>query len=261
MPIQVFLLIGALSQVQSPKVDPDLLSGIEDRQPVRSFDQNYDEARSYDYLLVKANKTDQAELTKFARRDTTFVHLLEEPEKYRGEIVHIEGSMRRLRRFDATTLAVKEGVPVLFEGWIFPEGAFANPYCVILSELPEGMKVGEKVDYKVAFDGYFFKVYRYKAGDGNRIAPLLIGRGIQLLETPAGPAEESSELFGGGFTLSFLGIIGGTILLALGLGWWYRRGDRSIRARLNHVRNSNFSLPEDEAGNATAEVNGTGGQN
>jgi hypothetical protein len=260
MATQVILLAAVLFQVQPPQVDRGVLTDIEDRQPVRSFEQNYDEASSYDYLLVTAHKTDQSELAKVARRDISFVHLLEEPEKYRGEIVHIEGKLRRLRRFDATALATKEGVPVLYEGWIFPEGAFANPYCVIMSEVPEGMKVGDKVDYKVAFDGYSFKVYRYKAGDGNRIAPLLIGRGITLLE-PALVTQPAGVGIGDRFTIAILSILAGTVVLALGLGWWYRQGDRKILGRLNQARNSSFSLPEDDAGNTTAEINGSGEPN
>ena len=43
-----------------------------------------------------------------------------------------------------------------------------NPRCVIFTKLPEGVEVREETDHRVAFDGYFFKRYRYQAGDGWR---------------------------------------------------------------------------------------------
>jgi hypothetical protein len=258
---QILILVATLLQSQPPQIDRDKLGGIEDREPVRSFEQNYDEARSYDYLLLTAHKTDQSAFAKSGRRDLTYAHLLEEPVKYRGAIVHVEGRMRRLRQFDATRLAAKEGVPVLYEGWVFPDGNFGNPYCIITSELPDGMKIGEKVDYKVTFDGYFFKVYRYKAGDANRIAPLLIGRGLQLIETSPIATQPETDEFGGLFTVPLLGVLASTVLLALGMGWWYRRGDRTVRARLNQARNSDFSVPEADAANAIADRSGLGEQN
>jgi hypothetical protein len=123
------------------------------------------------------------------------------------------------------------------------------------------MKIGEKVDYKVAFDGYFFKVYRYKAGDSDRIAPLLIGRGVHLIEPAPVEAQAATDEFGGMFTMTILGVLAGTLLLALGMGWWYRRGDRTVRARLNQARSMDFSVIEGDAGDVVADGSGTAEQN
>src|SRR5207302_5396320 len=126
--------------------------------------------------LVLARKTSERALARGARRDVTYAHLWEEPGKHRGQIIHVEGRLRRLRKFDASRIAVKEGVPVLYEAWVFEEQYYHNPYCVIVSELPRGLRVGDKLDDRAGFDGYFFKRYRYQAGDTVRDAPLLIGR-------------------------------------------------------------------------------------
>src|SRR5260370_815927 len=176
---------------KAPRIDPDLLAGIEDRAPVRSAAENYGEAQAYNYLLVQAAATPVAAFAKSARSDVTFAHLFEEPSKYRGQVVHIEGRLGRLRRFDAPRIAVRQGVPVLYEGWIFGDAYFSNPYCVIATAVPKSIPLwqieqgktgqpkriwrGETLNHRVSFDGYFFKRYRYKAGDGWRDPPLLIG--------------------------------------------------------------------------------------
>src|SRR5262249_32086288 len=115
-------------------IDPDILFGIEDRAPVRNAEENYNEIQAYNYLLIQAHKTATSALAKGARRDLTFAHLFEEPSKYRGQLIHVEGLLRRLRKFDTARLAAKEGVPVLYEGWIFDADHGNNPYCVIVSE-------------------------------------------------------------------------------------------------------------------------------
>jgi hypothetical protein len=227
----------------APVLDRDLLAGVEDREPVRNSDQNYYEARAYNYLLVQAHKAGVADLARVARRDLTFAHLFEEPEKYRGEIIHVEGRLKRLRRFDAPGVAVKEGVPTLYEGWIFPDLYMSNPFCVIATEVSPRLTVGDQMDHRVQFDGYFFKRYRYPAGDGLRDAPLLIGRAIQVNETvsavPPSPWVGSSAML-----IGLAVVLIGTIVMTAALAWWFRHGDKKARARLERARIREFVEPE-----------------
>ena len=58
-------------------------------------------------------------------------------------------------------------------------------------------------------------------------APLLIGRTLAVRRTAAVP--ESSWSFARTFLPAFLGLLVATALLAVGLGWWFRRGDRILR--------------------------------
>jgi hypothetical protein len=227
---------------RAPVLDPDRLAGVEDKAPVRRVDQNYYEATAYTYVLTEAHKTSAQAFAKSARTDLSFAHLFEEPEKYRGQVVHIEGRLLRLHKFDAPQLAAREGVPVLYEGWVFGDTYFSNPYCVIVTDVPEWMKPGDRTDYPVAFDGYFFKRYRYKAGDGLRDAPLLIGRTFVERSYPLTP--ESTGAFTGALLPLFLALLVGTALLVIGLGWWFRRGDRQVRARLSSARETFFDYTE-----------------
>jgi hypothetical protein len=237
-------------QEKAEPVDPDLLRGVEDETKVHGPKENYDEFLSYNRLLVLAYKISANALARGARRDLTFAHLFEEPQKYRGQIVHVEGRLRRLRRFDAAPIAAREGVPVQYEGWIFDEALYYNPFCVILSELPESVHVGEKLDQQVAFDGYFFKRYRYPAGDGVRDAPLLIGKTLTLLTAPP-PVRESP----GPMLLSaFLGVLGVTAALGVALTLWFRRGDRRVRSHLDAARNARFVDPSQLDGSEESQI-------
>ena len=231
-----------LASDKAPPIDPDLLAGVEDKVPVRSAAENYEEVRAYNYALIQADDTPVAALAKGARRDLTFAHLFEEPAKYRGQIVHIEGRLGRLRRFDAPSLAVQQGIRFIYEGWIFGDAYFSNPYCVIATSVPESIPLGETLNHRVAFDGYFFKRYRYDAGDGRRDAPLLIGHALQdkqatALSSGADGAMTSMLLPG------LVAVLGATILLVIGLHWWFRRADRRIRTHLDRTRNSGFNEP------------------
>jgi len=210
-------------------IDPELLAGVEDREPVRAAEENYYEFQAYHYLLLGARFSSAADLASRSRRDLTAAHLLEEPAKYRGALVHIEGRLKRLRLFDASRLARERGVRALYEGWIFPHGSFSTPCCAIASENSDGIPIGESLEVPAAFDGYFLKVYRYKAGDGWRDAPLLIGRSPVRLTLAHGPSvlgTDSDPVW------PMVALVGTVIVFLVGAACWYRREDRRVRAAL-----------------------------
>lgn len=226
-------------------VDRSLLMGVEDERPVQGYEQNRWEAQAYNYLVAHSSRVSQAELTKRGRRDITYVHLFEEPEKYRGQIVHVEGFLRRLIRLDAPKILQNDGIKEIYEGWIFDK-AVNNHYCVIVTEIPEDfarrIQAGEPFNDAVSFHGYFFKKYRYKTAelDKNkrqvwRDAPLLIGHSLVL--PPSGPSATAEMM------PIILFTIGGTIVLAVFLAWWFRRGDRAVQSRLANTRNTSFIEP------------------
>jgi hypothetical protein len=231
-----------VSPEKATPIDRALLAGVEDREPVRSADQNPREYHAFNHVLLKACRIPAEALAKAARRDLTYAHLFEEPAKYRGQIVHIEGRLRRLRKFDTNQEAANACVPVQYEGWIFDEHAYGNPYCVVITKLPAGLELGDDIHHEVAFDGYFFKRYRYKAGDGLRDAPLLIGR--TLIVRPSAQGEPEAALSIPDWLLwSFLSLLIATFLVGIGLAWVFRRGDRQVRSRLEQNRNARFVAP------------------
>lgn len=218
---------------------------IEDKRPVPSWQQNSSEAMAYDFVVANAQRTSVEALAGAARRDLTFAHFFEEPDKYRGEIVHVEGVLKRIRRFEPDSLTRKEGVRHLYEGWLFnPQVYGAIPICIVFTDLGPGLEVGESLNVAAVFDGYFFKRYRYEAAGKWRDAPLLIGRQPTLATAPSTPVEagvsNNTQL-----VLLFLGVLVGTLFFALGLAVWYRRGDRHVRARLGAMCRVPFVDPSD----------------
>ena len=50
------------------------------------------------------------------------------------------------------------------------------PYVLVFEDPPPGLEIGADLFVRVKFDGYFFKLLRYRAGDADRFAPMLVGR-------------------------------------------------------------------------------------
>src|SRR5205085_9150846 len=109
-----------------------------------------------------------------ARTDLTFGHFLSaDAAKCRGDVVLVEGRLKRIRDIKPTTVLAADGVKHLYEAWIFSDVYREYAWCVLFTELPPGIAIGEQLDLPVSFAGYFYKIYRYTAGDGARRSPLL----------------------------------------------------------------------------------------
>src|SRR5262249_23192247 len=156
-----------------------------------------------------------------------YANLFNEPQLHRGKVIHFEGKLKRLARFEPPEKTKLDGVKDGYEGWMFdPERYGANPVCVIFTDLPAGLETGDKLDVRVSIDGYFFKKYRYQADDGTRRdAPLLIGRTLTLKQGAPKPVSEEGGLFSSVMAVAFMAALGGVFLLALLLTLWYRRSD------------------------------------
>lgn len=219
---------------------------VEDKKPIANWQSNSQEATAFVYVLGIAHKTSLDALAAGVNPTIAYVHMWEEPAKHRGEVVHIEGTMTRLLRYDPPSLSKKEGLAHLYEGWVFDSKHYgANPTCLVFTELPEGLQVGEKIRQEVVFDGFFFKRYRYKAGDGWRDAPVVIGRSPRLKDASAAGTLEEPLMHGTNMVLIFLSLVAGTLFLGLGLAFWYRRGDRHIRDRISDLNHRSFVDPSD----------------
>jgi hypothetical protein len=222
----------------NPKFSSEALRFVEDDAPVRNAAQNRDEALAYDLLFLHAHRMPNDVLRAAARRDLTFAHLFgPERSKYRGELVHVEGRLRLLRRYDPPESLPDDAEKIndLYESWVFIEDYGQNPYCIVVSVLPDGLKPAEKLDVPVKVDAFFFKRYMYGARDGRRLAPLLIGKTI----TPKSAAVETSQnvvwAVPGAVVAATFALIGITAGVAITVVWWSRRADRSVRARLEQL--------------------------
>ncbi|MHB1425704.1 MAG: hypothetical protein ACYC3I_21255 [Gemmataceae bacterium] len=222
---------------------------IRDRHGIFTGEPEYE---AYWQFLVQAHFTSAKAFAKVARRDVTYVHLFNEPERYRGEVVRVSGRLIRLLSFTPPDEARAAGVSQLYEGWIMTDNFGENPVVIAFTDLPAGLTVDNRRKYNepVSFDGYFYKRYRYKAGDSKkaneyRDAPLLIGHTLSGQFAPSGVREEA-ETWGHKLIWVFMGVVGGAVVLLLALMGWYRYHDRRVRQRIRVSRQADFVPPSED---------------
>ncbi|MEO6809422.1 MAG: hypothetical protein ABI353_09970 [Isosphaeraceae bacterium] len=106
-----------------------------------------------------------------------FHELWQRPETFRGTLVQVSGQVER--RFRAPAVGK---LPALVEVWIVtPEG---NPFCLVY---PDDHQAGPQIGSNVRFNGTYLRQVRYQAGDGDRLAPLIVGGRAPLV-----PARKST---------------------------------------------------------------------
>lgn len=225
-------------------VNKKLLRFIEDDAPVRGEAENRDEANAFDYLVKFARDVAPDDWRRSARRDITFAQMLgPDAANYRGEAVRVEGRLKRVRDIGPTPGLQAEGIEHLYEGWIFSEIYREYSYCVLFTELPADLPVAEQLDRRVTFDGFFFKIYRFAAGDGVRRAPLLIGRTIYVVPQPPKSTLFEEMTAALPYVLTVLAVVLGC---GAGVVLWLRASDRRARARIEQARGKSAAIPTPE---------------
>lgn len=221
----------------APALSPDLLKFVTDRtgMPTVSVDvidrRAEGEFNAWIEAVKMAKQTSAEGFANTVNKELTIAHVMNAPRKHRGAVLGIEGSLRRVRSFEAPAMLRQAGVETLYEAWLFNRERYGpQPICLVFTTLPEGLPVEEKIEDPpaVSFAGYFFKIYLYQAADPNRPvrqAPLLIGHEPILLDQARQRATSSiwQPLIAGVF-----GLIAVALLLAMGMAWWYSRGDHKI---------------------------------
>jgi hypothetical protein len=217
---------------------------IEDEQPILSSRENADEAKAYGYLLTLADHASAEAFARLSRTDVHHYHLWAgDRQKYRGEIVRVDGTLRRVWRLDVPGPARNAGVRNLYEAWIFDSRDKYNPWCLVFTELPPEIPLDGPYGQHVAFDGYFFKLYRYKdQKDESRLAPLLIGHTLVLVQAGAEPGHFITTQV----LLCFLAVLSITVAAIIILAWRFRRGDDRVRQRLEAARPAGWVDPPPE---------------
>jgi hypothetical protein len=235
-------------------IAPADLDGIEDRTPLPK-DPGDKELQPYFNMLIYANRTAPEALDRAAlRQDDLWPQLFANPSKYRGEVVHFEGKLKKLRQFKAQSMAVQGGALQYYEGYMEVGATRDDPLFIQITELPPGLKPGDNLDMPVAFSGYFYKIFRYTAVDTkkthkDRLAPLAIGHTVRLLGPAKAPVEDTTNAPDWSIWLGplFFGVIGLTVALLFSLGYWFRSGDRRVRGRLSAARYGDFVAPPPDA--------------
>jgi hypothetical protein len=195
------------------------------------------ELKAYDVVLSHARRQPVERLKKYAVRDVPYANLFRPiRQDYLRELLHFEGRLGLVLAMKPTdNLKELDGIDQLYEAWVFPKGS-DDPLCLVVSELPEGVKPGEDLKVWVSFDAYYFKLFHYESrqdkdrSEGKkqwRKAPLFLGRTFEV----TGPVVADTS---GPYSGSMLAAIAGGIALLIGIALaftvWFRRGDRDVAA-------------------------------
>jgi hypothetical protein len=165
----------------------------------------------------------------------TFRDLWDRPDFYRGRPVRVEGRVARLFRQEPLG-----AFPALTEAWASsPEG---DPFCLVF---PTGDGDSPQIGATVRFRGTFLRPIRYKGGDVDRLAPLIVGGGPPEMSTSPprqGPASGFTPLdWGMGIAVSGVVVL---ILLRQFLG-------RPARRPAHREPPPTFYPPEETGGAAS----------
>jgi hypothetical protein len=146
------------------------LSGVVDREPL-----NPRENPGYLSLLERVRSTPPDQLARDARRDVVFSQLINNPSRYRGLPIRVEGTLLRVLEQSSTgSKLFPRGQ--FYEGWAVTPDSQGYPWILVFEDPPGGLPVGDDLRAYFTFEGYFFKLMAYVAGDTTRFAPLLVGR-------------------------------------------------------------------------------------
>ena len=192
------------------------------------------ELKAYDLVLAFASKQTPELMAKYSEKNVPYANLFRPiRQDYLRELMHFEGKLSLVQKMKATDdLRNLDKIETLYEAWIYPKG-HSDPLCLVVSELPAGVEVGEDKDVLVAFDAYFFKLHHYesrqaKAGETDkkqwRRAPLFLGKTFES----KGPATLPSPVYTDNMLLTIvlgLGAIAVAVVLA---GWWLKRGGKYL---------------------------------
>lgn len=221
------------SVARETQIDKSLLAAVTDN----TFGVTAAEKEAYDTLLAKVREVPLVDLERVAHSNVPFAVLMLEADRYRGEVLSVEGEIRRCQ-----PMAASPDEPPTLDAWLFTPDSGLNPYRVVLAELPAGFPVGDelKPPIRVRVTGYFFKRYSYATADDFHTAPLLLTKTMSLLAQPkptaARPAGYSHSL-----TYLAIGILATFLVVGVTVEMIFRRRSR----RHNALPTENTDSPPD----------------
>lgn len=215
-----------------------------------------EEERAFTYVLGFASRQPVERLRKCSLKDVPPANLYHDiRQDYLRELIHVEGQLALILPFKPTDdLKNLYAIESLYEAWVSVR--VGNKYelvCLIVSQLPESVQPGENQNVKVAFDAYYFKLWHYEtrkvkdpAKDPDKHewkrAPLLLGKTFEVTGVVT-----TESTYTPGMLYGLVGGLGALALTGLGLGLWFRRGDKTIRSAARQKIESGVSFENDPA--------------
>ena len=201
--------------------DADILKSIRDNTVgVRSS-----ESETFYAMLAKARDTSNEEFERAGESQVPYAVLMTNPENFRGKLLTIEGTVKRLSQFAASEN--EAGFERLSEAWLLTADSYDNPYRVVFTNAPSKEFQGnlDGLERRVRVTGYFFKRQGYSAQHGLHTAPLLLAqRLIPLKPTPTVVPESSLS-----WPLAAAAVV--ALMLLVAIVWRIAIGDKQFTRR------------------------------
>lgn len=215
------------------QIPTDLLDGVSDQRLglLRA------EEGALQAILERVRSHSPESFLNAARHDVGYRVVNVEPEKYRGRLLYLEGTLWRLAPFPFGDPGSREDD--LYQAWVFTSDSGSNPWMVLLPSQPSGIEAGDKLDRPVKVAGYFFKRYGYATEHGPYVAPMLIA-GTLHVPPPLPPPRLQTE----NITFYVVGFLGTIAALFGVMILWFVRSDRKFdRSHLAEIAESRLDAP------------------
>lgn len=167
------------SQPKLPPPDPSL-QGVIDRTPLGIRDE------APMAMLFDRMRKDPAKLAAEARREVVPYDLWKNPKRYRGLPIRLEGYATQAYAHDDFDPSITPSGRI-YEIWFVQQEHDERLYpCILFVEdVPATLPGGREMRERIAFEGYFLKMYHYKRQDNkDYLAPMLIGRITHVPNAP-----------------------------------------------------------------------------
>ncbi len=213
-----------------PEVTPELLSPIKDNTVLRAAEND-----AWLAMLGALHTRTSEEVDSLSIGDVGFAQLFRQTDFYRGQIVTVGGTVRRLEAI--TPRENEHGIEHLYRWILQPRGGASAPIVVYTIEKPSQLQVGDDLREPCGFTGFCFKRWAYPAGDGTRVAPLLLAKTAAWVPpTPTAPVKLPSV---GAIAISLLTIA----VLSAAIATWVHRSTNVKREDIERLR-----MPENDLG-------------
>ncbi len=141
---------------------------------------------AYHAVMDRLRSANEREIKASADPSGTFPAVMAEPDHFRGRVISIEGTARRVLEMPAIG-ANSEGAGRLYELWVFTPDSGENPWRIVATDIPDDLPRGLLEDgVTVRVSGVFFKRQGYETqAHALHVAPLLLAKTVHRVQ-PAG---------------------------------------------------------------------------
>lgn len=152
-----------------PGISIELIAPIKDNTVMRVVEND-----AWLAMLKILKEKPQDEIVTLTTGAVSFAQLFRQTDFYRGQLVTVKGTVHRVEPIQARDNELD--IDQLFRWIVDPAGGSNSPIVVYSIEKPDALKLGDDIREEVEFTGFCFKRWAYAAGDGTRIAPLILAK-------------------------------------------------------------------------------------